>query len=253
MRIPTSTCGALLALLFPACAAAPARAPVQDSGQETPFPRNPHEDFWSDLQKERAQLGAWMPGQVLAQGFIGVGYPDDLTFDTSGGSVEIEEDELENLPVIGGGIQLKLAGEYVDFGVEGLLSFAFRSDVVAFAAGGSGGFVAVDVDVYVFDFFGGPFLSKAIGERTRIYAAAGPIMRYLEYSEDEDETDTEADDETGFGAGVYARGGIEFLLPSGTLVGFGTRWSSAEVDLGDDFGDADLEDFQALITVSRWW
>jgi hypothetical protein len=40
------------------------------------------------------------------------------------------------------------------------------------------------------------------------------------------------------------------MLPSGTLVGFGARWSSAEVELGD-FGDSDFEDVQLVITVTR--
>jgi hypothetical protein len=251
MPVKTSTMRfAILLLLLSGCAArATSVAPAPRA--EPSVTRGPaqQEDFFGELERERARLGAWHPGQILAQGFIGVGYPDELSFESGGGSVEIDADELDDLPVIGGGAQLKLAGERIDFGVEGMLSFAFRSDLVAFASGGGGGFVAVDVDVYVFDLYGGPFLSKSIGERTRIYAAAGPILRFLDYSQD-DETTGEEVDEDGFGSGVYARGGIEFMLPSGTLVGFGTRWSSAEVDLGD-FGDSDLEDVQAVITVTR--
>jgi hypothetical protein len=110
--------------------------------------------------------------------------------------------------------------------------------------------VVLDVDVLVLDFFGGPFLSKLLGDRVRIYAGAGPIVHFLEYSQ-EDETGTMDDDGSGFGAGVYGRGGIEFLLPSGTLVGFGLRYSEAEVDLGADLGDFELRGVQALITVTR--
>jgi hypothetical protein len=244
-------------LLLPSlagCAGAPAkevaaaRAPRPEPRASAPQSTR-HDDFFEELERERAQLGAWLPGQILMQGFIGVGYPDDLTFESGGGGVEIDADELDDLPVIGGGAQLKLAGERIDFGVEGMLSFAFRSDLLAFASGGGGAVVAVDVDVYVFDLYGGPFLSTSIGERTRVYAAAGPILRFLEYSQD-DEGTVEEEDEDGFGSGVYARGGIEFMLPSGTLVGFGARWSSAEVELGD-FGDSDLEDVQLVITVTR--
>jgi hypothetical protein len=239
--------------LLGGCAGARAGAAAPRAWQPDPGPGAPparqDDDFFEELARERAQLGAWVPGQILMQGFIGVGYPDELTFESGGGSVEIDADELDDLPVIGGGAQLKLAGERIDFGVEGMLSFAFRSDLVAFASGGGGGFVAVDVDVYVFDLYGGPFLSTSVGERARIYAAAGPILRFLDYSQDDDATGEEVD-EDGFGSGVYARGGIEFMLPSGTLVGFGARWSSAEVELGD-FGDSDFEDVQLVITVTR--
>ena len=203
------------------------------------------EDFFEALERERRPRQE--VGQLLLQGFVGVGYPESITLEPD---IEIDETELDNLPVIGGGGQLKLAGEHIDFGVEALMSFAFRSDLAAFAFGGGGGVVALDVDVFVFDVFGGPYASKLFGDRVRLYAGAGPILSWVEYSQQEEDT-AEDEDGDGFGAGVYTRGGIEFLLPSGTLVGFGVRWSSAEVDLGDDFGDFELEGVQALITVTR--
>ena len=108
----------------------------------------------------------------------------------------------------------------------------------------------LDVDVFVFDLFGGPFVNKLFADRVRVYAGAGPIMSFLEYSQ-EDEAATVDEDGDGFGAGYYTRGGFEFLLPSGTLVGFGVRWSTVDVDLSGDFGDFELEGLQALITVSH--
>ena len=203
------------------------------------------EDFFEALARERRPRQE--VGQVLLQGFVGVGYPESVTLEPD---IEIDETELDDLPVIGGGGQLKLAGERIDFGLEALMSFAFRSDLEALAFGGSGGVVVLDVDVFVFDVFGGPYASKLFADRVRVYAGAGPIISFVEYSQ-EDEAASVDEDGDGFGTGVYTRGGIEFLLPSGTLVGFGVRWSSAEVDLGDDFGDFELEGVQALITVTR--
>src|SRR5262249_47187952 len=158
----------------------------------------------------------WDPGQALLQGFIGVGYPQSVELEDAG-PVEIDSDALDNLPVIGGGMQLKLAGEAVDFGVELMGSAAFRSDLKAFAAGGGGAVIAVDVDVLAFDLFGGPFVSKLFGDRVRAYAAAGPLAEFIEYSQSGDSAGVNQDGD-GFGAGYYARGGLEFLLPSGTLV-----------------------------------
>jgi len=206
------------------------------------------EEFWAALARDRRPR--WEIGQVLLQGFIGVGYPENVTLEGGGDQVEIDDSELDNLPVIGGGGQLKLAGESFDFGVEAMMSFAFRSDLEAFAVGGGGATVVLDVDVLVFDIFGGPFVSKLFGDRVRLYAGAGPIVHFLEYSQ-QDDTSTMNEDTSGFGAGVYTRGGIEFLLPSGTLVGFGVRYSDADVDLGAGLGDFELRGVQALITVTR--
>ena len=247
----------LPAALFAACASpSPGTArlqpcpsfsidPAEKSQTGARWSQDEDEDFFATLERE--QRPRQHVGQVLLQGFVGVGYPDSVTLEPD---IEIDDAELDNLPVIGGGGQLKLAGELVDFGLEAMMSFAFRSDLEAFAFGGSGGVVALDVDVFVFDLFGGPYASKLFGDRVRIYAAAGPIMSFVEYTQ-EDEATSEDEEGDGFGTGVYSRGGIEFLLPSGTLVGFGVRWSSVDVDLGDDFGDFELEGVQALITVTR--
>lgn len=200
---------------------------------------------------DRRQRPEWARGQAVLQGFVGTGYFQDVTLEPDAGNpVEIDSDELDNFPVLGGGGQWKLAGERFDFGVEGMIAFSWRSDVRAAQVGGGGAVVAVDVDALLVDLFGGPFVSVFLGERARIYAAAGPLLQYLEYSE-EDDASLIDEDESGTGAGVYARAGIEFLLPSRLLVGLGVRASTVEVDLGDDIGDFEGDEIQALITVSR--
>lgn len=218
------------------------------SAQEAPF--EIQGNYFQDPVRSRRV--PWESGRVLLQGFVGVGYPKDVTLAEDGNTVEIDADELDNLPVLGGGAQLKLAGESFDFGVEGMFSISFRSDLQAFSVGGSGGVFVLDVDVQVYDVFGGPFLSIPLGERARLYGAAGPIVSFLEYSQEpEDGSSALDEDGSGVGAGVYARAGIEFLLPSGTLVGFGLRYSSSEVDLGSDIGDYEIEGVQFLITATR--
>lgn len=245
------------ALVLAACAAA--RPPVLTPAL-TPLPRTAlrearaapqtpeQEDFYRALERSRRH---WAPGQVLLQGYVGVGYPQGVTFQPDQGNpVEIDADELDNLPVVGGGGQLKLAGEAFDFGVEGMLGISFRSDLEAFTAGGGGAVVVFDLDLFVLDVFGGPFLSKRLGDRVRLYASAGPLLQFIEYTQEGDDASDDGDG-SGYGGGLYARGGIEFLLPSGSLVGFGARYSSTDVDLGGELGDYDYESVQLVVTVSR--
>ena len=245
--LPLLLTAALAACAGPRSSSRPPEPPavsIQSSTEEAALTRQ-QEEFWAALEDE--QRPRWEVGHALLQGFVGVGYPDSVAL---ANGAEIDGSELDNLPVIGGGGQLKLAGEDFDFGLEAMISFAFRSDLKAFAAGGGGAVIALDVDVLVLDLFGGPFVSKLYGDRVRLYAAAGPIVQFLEYSQ-VDDAGAISQDNSGFGAGFYTRGGIEFLLPSGTLVGFGVRYSESEVDLGSGLGNFDLRGVQALITVSR--
>jgi len=191
----------------------------------------------------------WRPGQSLAQGFLGVSYFQDVSIDLDGpGRIDGDEGDLDELPVIGGGGQWKLGGDRIDFGIEGLLSFSGRADAAAFVVGGGGAAVAVNVDLLIFELYGGPFASMFLGEKARVYGAAGPLLQWANYNQSGNGF---GEDGSGFGAGYYARTGIEFVLPSRTLIGFGARWSDSSVDLGGNLGDLEIDGLQVLFTVSR--
>jgi hypothetical protein len=194
----------------------------------------------------------WAPGQSLMQGFFGVLMLEQA--EVSSGSlppVDGADDDLERMPTLGGGAMYKLGGRRMDWGVEGMLAFGGRADATAFYIGGGGAAVAVDVDLLVFDLYAGPFVSLFLGNRFRVYGAAGGLLQWASY----DQSGTSAidtGDGSGFGTGYYVRGGAEFSLSPGTMLGFGVRWSESVVDLSGSLGDLDLAGTQAAITISRW-
>lgn len=197
----------------------------------------------------RSQKPHWDKGQRLMQGFLGVTEFDDI--ERSGGNtpdVDGSNEDSAELPTIGGGAQWKLGGERIDYGFEGMFSLGWRSNATAFAVGGGGAAIAVDVDLLLVDVYGGPFVSLFLGKKMRVYGAAGPMIEFANY----DQTSSVFDDSgSGFGVGVYARTGIEFLLPSRTLVGFGVKWSDSTIDLGSDLGDLDMAGLQYAITITK--
>ena len=191
----------------------------------------------------------WHPGQAMMHGFFGITEFRDFSVDSSGpGHVDGDRGDLDELPLLGGGAQWKLGGERLDFGLEGLFSFAWSSDATAFVVGGGGAAVAVDVDLLLFEFYGGPFASVFLGEKVRVYGATGPLFQWTTYDQTGNSLD---DDGSGFGYGYYARTGIEFALASRTFLGVGVRWSDSEVDLGGNLGDLQMDGLQGMITVSR--
>ena len=193
---------------------------------------------------------AWKAGQFLKQGYIGAAYLNDFTVSSGGQDVELDDDEYEVLPAFGGGGQWKLAGQRLDFGVEGYLAFSTRSDLEAFASSGGAAVAAFDINLLVLEAYGGPFVSRFVGDRLRLYAGGGPLLSWVGYDADDDDDTTDDEDTDGAGGGVYFRGGLEFLLPTGKLVGFGARWSESSVDLGGTAGDLDLDRVEVYFTYS---
>lgn len=189
----------------------------------------------------------WSEGQALMQGYLGSSTYS--TVSVADGDIDGDDGDLDTLPVIGGGAQWKIGGERIDFGFEGLLAFSGAANATAIAVGGGGTAVAVSVDMFIFELFGGPFVSVFLGEKLRLYGSAGPLMQWANY--DQDSSSFVNDNGSGFGSGWYARTGFEFALASRTLLGFGVRWSDTSVDLGGDLNDLDMEGFQWMVTVSQ--
>jgi hypothetical protein len=191
----------------------------------------------------------WNPGQMLMQGYLGVIYLSEFSLDRAGAPpVELEEDEYEVLPAVGGGGQWKLAGKSLDFGIEWFLAMSGRTDLEAFASSGGSAVAVFDVDLLVLEGYGGPFVSCFLGDRLRLYGGAGPLLQWVGYDQSDEANDDE--DAEGSGGGVYARTGFEFLLPSGKLVGLGARWTESSVDLGGDLGDLDLSGLDVFFSYS---
>jgi hypothetical protein len=192
----------------------------------------------------------WVPGQVVMQGFLGV--TEYQTMERSGGSfpsVDGSGESSAEMPLLGGGAQWKLGGEKIDFGLEAMFSFGWRANATAFAVGSGGAAIAVDVDTFVFEIYGGPMANMFLGDKTRVYVSAGPLMQWANYSQ---YSNGFFDDSgSGFGTGWYARTGLEFAMADRTMLGFGVRWTDSSIDLDNGLGNLDLSGFQLMFTVTR--
>jgi hypothetical protein len=209
-------------------------AAAAQQGPPTPMPRS------------APPPARWRPGQAAFQGYLGAAF---VEVSREGSAFDLQDDDA-TMPVIGGGAQWKLAGDKLDFGFESLLSFAWGGDLAGSVSTGGGAAFAVDVDVLVFDFLGGPFVGAFLGDRARIYAAAGPVLRWGVYDQD-GPTALTSGDGSGFGVGYYARTGIEFGVARSTMIGVGALWSDVELDLSGGLGDLDVDGFQAFVTVTQ--
>ncbi len=192
----------------------------------------------------------WREGQALLQGYLAVNSIQDLSR-TGGNSSDIEagSGSVSQYPVIGGGGQFKLGGKRLDLGLEAMMSLGGRANGGAFVIGGGGAAVAVSLDLLIVDFYGGPFVSVPLGERVRLYGAAGPVVQFANYHQSA-AAGVDAGTGSGFGFGGYARTGVELEMGPGSFIGVGARWYDTSVNLSSNFGDLDVEGIEAMLTFS---
>lgn len=235
---------ALLILLFllPSCLQA-----EKPTGAAEPRPfENPY------ATKKSSSSHGLEAGQVIIQGILGAAKFEDI--DRSGGDnpdLPGTATGLSQMPLIGGNWQIVMGGDRIDYGVEAGGSFGFRSDGGAVRVGGGGAAIAVKIDMFLLDFYGGPFASIALGEKIRVYGAVGPLMQFVNYQQKSDQDGFNFNNTgTGFGLGWYSRLGAEIAISRSMMVGVGARWIDSNVNLSGALGDIDVRGTQMFLTFS---
>lgn len=189
------------------------------------------------------------PGQIVTQGMVGASFLTEV--ERSGGTNPPEgpqPDDLERHPLIAGAFQWPLWGRRIDAGLELGGSLGFQSGG-GYVSGGDGELVvAVDIDMYVFDLYGGPFVSTALGDDVRVWVSAGPLLQFAEYDL-EGEADISARS-SGFGTGLYARAGVDLVVSKTMMVGVGARWLDTHTSLGGTLGHLDMQGTEVFVTFT---
>jgi hypothetical protein len=227
---------AALALLSAACAAT---GPQVSSPPLPAYARIPSE---STLPK------------TSGQGWFGVSELETRDVDVDPGTGNVVDVDDADMPVIGGVIQHALAGERVQVGLEGGLGFGWRGNVEAVAVGGGGAVIAADSDFLLSEFFGGPYITLPLGQKTRVYGAAGFSLQWgwFDFEWVDPVTGFVNAQSDGFGDGVYGRTGIEFSVGRGTWIGFCFRVVDSSFDPGGKIDSVDVRQEQYLFTVRTW-
>jgi len=164
------------------------------------------------------------------------------------------------MPCIGFIAQYLFAGGATRFGVEGGALFGWRSRDTTIIAGNNQAVVKIDSSLWLLDLSAGVCLDQRLGERWRLYLAAGPTMLFGEYTADED-VDGEVDPETAetyrrgseseFGVGGYARLGLEYEFAPRALVGVSVRGLTTNMEFDNVVDGSRVSGVQAFLTFTR--
>jgi hypothetical protein len=195
---------------------------------------------------------------IHLQVMLGATQYSDLNFKNQGTtdpSVEADS-EISLMPTLGICGNMTLLKGSATLGLEGGALFGWRNDNVT-AVGQNGTLrVYFDNKLYLLDLFLGPNVSTNLGQRSRIYAGAGPLLMVGQYDKRTDEhmseSETIREDKISMvsGAGLYARAGIEFMFEDGSMMGLCVRGFKSKLDFEDVPEDYDVKGIQLLITFS---
>ena len=180
---------------------------------------------------------------MAGHAFYGKMKIDDSNTDLEGGDFEIN--------IFGADGQKPLGGDTFKYGWETGLLFSIDSDTRSWAASGGGGggtvVVAVDVNSVMIDYFLGGFVSIEPNKHFRLYAGAGPLgiwaRRETEPEESAPDYVTSSSDSE-WGAGVYARVGLDIFFNDQFGIFGGARITETTLTFEDDTGKIDLEGYQ---------
>ncbi len=191
------------------------------------------------------------------QALLGAVQFKNLKIDDTSGSDDPEavEIDLSLIPQFGAAWGTKSKGDRFQYGLETSFLLGLRFDDINYiSAGGNGLHVSISTSMWMFDLAGGGYASLFLDpkHKTRIYAAGGPLMTYVDYhSEREEDGGTDIDtEETAFGIGFYARAGFEFRLYNQGMLGLGARGTWTSLDLSEVGGSSDLTGIAAFISFT---
>jgi hypothetical protein len=168
-----------------------------------------------------------------AQALLGAVELRDLKFNISDSSTPVYAD-FSPLPLLGGAWGTPPRGDRFQYGLEASFLIGTQVDKLNYLYAGGGGLrISLSTSLWLFDLAGGAYANLYLdpGKKVRIYAAAGPQLMYATYRENRDfsdGSDSTSSSNNAFGAGAYARAGIEFRIHNSGMAGLGVRntWSS---------------------------
>jgi hypothetical protein len=167
------------------------------------------------------------------------------------------------MPWVGFIGQHLFAGGSTRVGVEGGVQFGWRSRDTSIVAGSNQAVIKIDSSLWLLDLSAGVCLDQRLGQRWRLYLAAGPAMVFGEYEEDEDvrsgedtadptATDAfEGESESEFGIGGYARAGLEYEFAPQSLIGLSVRGLATNMEFDNTVDSAKVSGVQAFVTFTR--
>lgn len=183
------------------------------------------------------------------QALLGGARYDGLEFTTSDDGSEDVTTDMSRLPQLGGAWCTRPQGEKLQYGLEFSFLLGFKFDDVTTYNGQHAVYVNVSSSLWLFDIAGGAYLNLPLGEKLRLYGAAGPLMMVGLYNSETDYKNV-TQSQTEFGFGAYARTGLELQVQRNAYLGAGLRGTYSNLDFSEVGGSSELKGIAVFLTYT---
>jgi len=125
----------------------------------------------------------------------------------------------------------------------------------ASSSGSGGGTVAVAVDVnsVMIDYFLGGYISFEPSKYFRLYVGAGPLLIWARRETEPEENISDyitSESESDFGAGLYARTGVDIFFTEQFGIHAGARINNTTLSFEDSTGEVYIEGPQCYVGIA---
>lgn len=201
-----------------------------------------------------AAIGLFSVGEALSQEtkepMVGHVFYGRMTTENDDPQVDGGDYDIN---IFGVDVQKPLGRGIFKYGIETGALFSLDSDLRRFSAssgtGGGSASVSIDIRSLLVDFFFGGYVALEPVRWLRLHIGAGPLLIYGR-REIEPEAPTpdpfsdETESDSGIGAGLYARAGIDILFTDYFGLNAGARITETTLSLEDTAGRVDIEGWQ---------
>ena len=188
-------------------------------------------------------------------------------------SVNIEDStlldaaDLDFSTLPGGGIfvEMPLAGERAEVGIESGAGIAWRNDNTEIAGSSINGNTTVRVNIdnsfLLADLDMGLYARLHLGQAASIYVGGGPAAIYGRHEVGDQTVEPaptsgttvvlDADEGSDVNVGYYGRAGIDFEWQDGYRFGIGAKWLGATLDFDGTLGETDIDGVFYFLSFSQ--
>lgn len=196
-----------------------------------------------------AQYETEASNAAVVQALLGAVQYDGLEFTSPSGTTT----DMSKLPQLGGAWSTKPKAEKLSFGLEAAFLLGFKFDDVNTYTGVANTYVTASTYLWLFDISGGAYANLMLGEKLRVYGAAGPLVMISYYDSKQEYTtgvNNTSQSDTAFGFGVYARAGVELKVHEQGFLGAGVRGNWSNLDFNDVGGNSEISGIAGFLTYT---